>query len=1153
MSFVHLHTHSEYSLLDGAARVKALVTRAVEFEMPALAITDHGYMYGAVDFYRSCMDPKIGAGRVKPILGCEVYFTPDTRGKREGKPNLYHLLLLAKNNEGYRNLMALVSDAAVNGFYYKPQVDLELLERYSEGLIGTSACMSGILSKSIELGQPEEARKWAETYAGIFAPGDFYVELQEQGIVADNGVSQTQLNKALSGIAHDLGLPTVATNDIHYLTREDAKTQDLLLCIGTGSTVDQPGRMKFSCDEFYMKSPDEMHEALSDYSEALANTLEIAEKCNVEIETGKIILPVFEVPQAHTTESYLRERCIEGLKERYGDPIPPEVIERLDSELDVVGPKGIAAYFLIVQDFTLWAKERGIGVGPGRGSAAGSLISYALGITNLDPLANGLLFERFLNPERTEMPDIDMDFDDERRQEVIEYVREKYGSDKVAQIITFGTMKARAAVRDAGRVLGYPYGVPDKISKMISEDLKATIDSSLKDNSEFEADYKANPDTARIVDAARSLEGIVRGEGVHAAGVVICRDPLHYYVPVKYDTKGGSVITQYDGPTVADMGLLKMDFLGLRTLTVIADAVKNVERIHGVRLVPDEFPLDDPETFKLLQRADTVGVFQVESAGMRQLLKDLKPTTFADIVAVLALYRPGPLGSGMVKDFVDRKHGRRPVTYYDDRLKPILEETYGTVVYQEQVMRISMTMSGFSAAKADKLRKAMGKKQLDVLTPMREAWVEGARENGYDTKMAASMWEDILKFAEYAFNKSHSAAYGVITMQTAYLKAHYPLEYMAAVLTSYTGKTDKIVHYVAECNRAGYTVLPPDVNSSGRDFTPVPGEGIRFGLAGIRGVGQGVVDSIVEARDEGGRFTSLQDFCARVDIRQMNKKTLEALIKAGAFDSTGYTRKHLLSMMDGCVDSAVKRAKDVDSGQVSMFDLFAAEDSGFAEEIPAPDGDEWDKKMKLAFEKEMLGIYVSDHPLREIADSVRRAADYSLGDIDELKDGTFGWFAGILASVAAKPTKKGSLMAITTLEDLDGSVEAVMFPQIYEKYRDIVVVDAVLRLRAKLEDSDRGRKLIVQDLEPFDGAAFAKPPGRIIIATDGGALVNGRHEKLRRILEHFPGRDFVEMHVFDESQNKTIVCKMAETVNSDANGLHAELIELFGAEAIAEA
>ncbi len=1144
MSFVHLHTHTEYSMLDGAARVKDLVSRAVEFEMPALSITDHGYMYGAVDFYKNAVKAK-----VKPIIGCEVYFTPE-RQLSGGKPDLYHLLLLAKNVEGYRNLMALVSDAAVRGFYYKPQVDLELLKRYSEGLIGTSACMSGIVSKSIERGEPDEARKWAETYAQVFAPGDFYLEVQEQGIVANNGVSQKQLNAAIAQIGSDLGLGLVATNDIHYLSRKDAETQDLLLCIGTGSTVDQPGRMKFSCDEFYLKSEEEMSAALGDYPEALANTLEIAEKCNVNIETDQIILPIFPVPELHTTESYLRAECIEGLKQRYGDPVPDEVIERLDYELSIVNEKGFPAYFLIVADFTRWAKENDIGVGPGRGSAAGSIIAYSLGITSLDPIANGLLFERFLNPERTEMPDIDMDFDDARRIEVIDYVKEKYGDDKVAQIITFGTMKARAAIRDAGRVLGYPYGVPDKISKMIIEDLGAGIDDSLAANAEFAADYKNNPDTKRIVDAARSLEGLTRGEGIHAAGVVICRDPLHFHVPVKYDTKGGAVITQYDGPTVADMGLLKMDFLGLRTLTVIADAIKNVARSTGTRIDPDEIPLDDDATFELLQKGDTVGVFQVESPGMRQLLRDLKPTTFGDIVAVLALYRPGPLGSGMVKDFVDRKHGRKPVTYYDDRLKPILEETYGTVVYQEQVMRISMLMSGFTAAKADKLRKAMGKKDKEVLAALKDAWVTGAGDNGYDPKLAERMWTDIEKFAEYAFNKSHSAAYGVLTMQTAYLKAHYPLEYMAAVLTSYTGKTDKIVHYVAACNQAGMQVLPPDVNSSGADFTAVPGEGIRFGLAGIRGVGQGVVASIVSARTEDGPFKSLNDFCDRVDLKQLNKKTLEALIKAGAFDSTGYTRKHLMNLMEPCVDAAAKRQKDRDSGQVSMFDMFAAEDHGMDDHTEPPNGDEWDKKLKLGFEKEMLGIFVSDHPLREIEALVRSAATYSLGELDEIPDGAFGWFAGLVASVDRKPTKKGAMMAIVHLEDLDGAIEAVLFPQTYEKYRDTVVEDAVLRFRAKLEDSDRGKKLIVSDVEPFADGEFAQPPKRLVIRTDGSALVNGRSESLKRILTHFPGRDTVELHVWDPGKQRTLVCKMPERVNAEAGGLHAELMEMFGAGSI---
>jgi DNA polymerase-3 subunit alpha len=1144
MSFVHIHTHSEYSMLDGAARVDDLIAQAVAFGMPALAITDHGYMYGAVRFYKEAS--KAG---IKPVIGCEVYFMPE-RQLSGGKPDLSHLLLLAKDNEGYKNLMALVSDAAVSGFYYKPQVDLETLKRFSGGLIGTSACMSGIVSKSIERGEPDKAKHWAETFASVFAPGDFYLEVQEQGIVASNGVSQTQLNAAISQIAGELGLPLVGTNDIHYLTRKDAETQDLLLCIGTGSTIDQPGRMKFSCDEFYMKSQEEMAQALKAYPEALSNTLEIAEKCNVEMDFGRIILPAFDVPQDETEASYLRKRCIEGLKVRYGDPIPEHVMERLDTELAVIIEKGFPAYFLIVSDFTQWAKDNGIGVGPGRGSAAGSIVSYALSITNLDPLENGLLFERFLNPERTEMPDIDMDFDDERRNDVIDYVRGKYGAEKVAQIITFGTMKARAAIRDAGRVLGYPYGVPDKISKMIVDDLKAGIKESLDQNPDLKSDYQSNPDTKRIIDAARSIEGIVRNEGIHAAGVVICPDPLHEHLPVKKDTKGGVVITQYDGPTVAELGLLKMDFLGLRTLTVIAGALKAIKANHGIDIDIETIPMDDAATWELLARGDTDGVFQVESPGMKNTLKQLKPTVFGDIVAVVALYRPGPMDS--IPDFIARKHGRAAISYYDERIKHILEDTYGAMVYQEQVMLISMEMAGFSAAKAEKLRKGMGKKIKEVIDALKVDFVGGAVERGYDKKLAEQVYADIEKFAQYAFNKSHAAAYGLISYQTAYLKAHYPLDYMASVLTSYTGRTEKIVHYVAACHRAGISVLPPDVNSSGTYFKAVDGA-IRFGLAGIRGVGEGMVDAITEAREQGGKFTSLADFCLRVDMKQVNKKTLESLIKGGAFDSTGYTRKHLMGLMDACVESAAKRQRDQASGQVSMFDMFAAEDDGFAERVEPPNGDEWDRKMLLAFEKEMLGIYVSDHPLREIEQMVRANSDYSLGDVEEIKDQSIGWFTGMLSSVERRATKRGAMMATARLEDLDGSIETVFFPSTFEKYRELIVDDSVVRIKGRVEESDRGTKLMVLELEPFDGAEFSAPPRKITVRTDAGALRNGRAETLKDILTHFPGRDRVELEVWDEASERFVISAMPHRVNADASGLFAELMELFGSDAITSA
>ncbi len=1152
MSFVHLHTHSEYSLLDGHAKIGRLLDKAHEVGMDSIALTDHGVMFGAVEFYRAAKkghkpkgekDTEVARPPMKPIIGCEIYFTPESRARREGKPSLYHLLLLAKDLTGYRNLMAMVSQAWTSGYYYKPRVDEELLRTYSEGLIATSACMSGIVSKSFEHGQPEEARRWAEFYATVFGEHNFYLEVQQQGIVSDNGVSQAQLNQQIAELGRELGIPLVATNDIHYVEAGHAAAQDMLVCIQTGRTLDDSERMRFSSDQFYLKSSAEMAEALPEYEEARGNTVEIANRCEVELEFDRLILPTFEVPRGESTDEYLREECLAGLKERYGDPIPAEPLERLDYELSVITEKGLSPYFLIVADFVHWAKEHEIGVGPGRGSAAGSIISYALGITALDPIEHGLLFERFLNPERTEMPDIDIDFDDERRSEVIDYVRDKYGDDRVAQVVTYNTMKARAAIRDAGRVLGYPFGVPDKIAKQVVEGPNATIEDSLRANPEFRAEYEAGGDTQRIVDAALALEGVVRGEGVHAAAVVICRDPLSDHTPVKLDTKGGAIVTQYEGTVIADLGLLKMDFLGLRTLTVIAKACQAIKANHGVDVDIEALPMDDKGTWELLQRGDTDGVFQVESPGMKNALRQLKPTVFGDLVAVVALFRPGPMDK--IPEYVARKHGRSPVTYYDERLKPYLEETYGLLVYQEQVMRIAMAMSGFSGAKADKLRKGMGKKVAEIMRALKPEFVEGAVANGYDRRMVEGMWTDIVKFGEYAFNKSHAAAYGLVAYQTAYLKAHYPTEYMAANLTSYLGKTETIVKYVAACNRAGIEVLPPDVNSSGKDFTAV-GDTIRFGLAGIRGVGEGVVETIIAAREEGGPFTSLTDFCNRVDMKQCNKRTLEALIKAGAFDSTGYTRKHFTSLIDTCVEAGSKKQRDIDTGQVSMFELFAGDDAaeshGFAESVEPPNGDEWDRKMRLAFEKEMLGIYVSDHPLREIAEDVRAASTASTSELADLRDGTLGWFAGLITGVERRPTKSGKLMASATFEDLDGSVEAMFFPVVYERSRDLVAEDQVVRLKARVENSDRGVKLLVQDVEPL--------VGRVIVHAEQTALATDAIERLNDVLRHYPGKDVLEIHV--DAIGKTTMFRVPGGVDKESAGLHAELIEMFGAGAVRE-
>jgi len=1160
--FVHLHTHSEYSLLDGAAKIERLVGRAKELEMPALALTDHGNMYGSVEFYRAAN--KAG---VKPVLGCEVYFTTGSRLTRDGKPDLYHLLLLAKDIEGYRNLMAIVSDAWISGFYYKPQVDEELLRHYSKGLIGTSACMSGVLSKSVEKGEMGEARMWAERYSSIFGEGDFYVELQQQGIIADNGVSQYDLNRELATIAREKGLPLIGTNDIHYVDAADAKTQDMLLCIATGKVLDDTQRMRFSCDRFYMRTHEEMSEALSDYPEAISNTVDLAERCNVELEFGKLILPVFDVPERlagmdenEALNAYLEEKCLEGLRERYGDPIPDAALERFYHEFKVIKDKGFAGYFLVVQDFIHWAKANGIGVGPGRGSAAGSIISYVLGITALDPLEHDLLFERFLSPDRSDMPDIDIDFDDERRGEVIEYVRDKYGSDKVAQIITFSTMKARAAVRDAGRILGYPFGVPDKVAKMVMDAVPddprnrdlTDLQVSLRDNPDMKAAYATDGDTKRIVDAALSLEGFVRGEGVHAAGVVICRDPLHWHTPTKRDTKGEAIVTQYEGTLVADLGLLKMDFLGLRTLTVLAKALRGIKENHGVDIDLDHIPMDDEATFRLYQQSDVDGVFQVESPGMRNVLRKLKPTVFADIVAVVALYRPGPMDS--IDDFVARKHGRTEVTYYDDRLRPVLEPTYGAIVYQEQVMRIAMVMSGFPAAKAEKLRKAMGKKIADVMASLKVEFIEGAIANGYEQRTVNRLWDDIEKFAQYAFNKSHAAAYALISYQTAYLKAHYPREFMAAVLSSYSGKTDQIVRYVAAAKRSGIPVLPPDVNSSGADFTAVP-EGIRFGLSGVRNVGDGVVASIVSERAKGGPFTSLQDFCLRIDAKVLNKRTLESLIKAGAFDSTGYTRKQSMRMMDDCVDLAAKRAKDRDAGQVSLFDLDGAAEHGFDQCVEEPDGDEWDKAMKLAFEKEMLGIYVSDHPLREMAAVIEQARTLSLGDADVFSDGQAGTFAGILTSVVRMISKKGKPMIDFTLEDLDGFMEGRLFGPMYTKFESVFNEDTVLTMRASVEVTDRGRKLKVNSVQLLgEDGTFARQPGTLLIR-DEHARFNDPEvlDWFKRLVPRYPGRDGVRVRITNGGGTKTYALPI-ETYHVDmtSHRLHAELREVFGADSLTE-
>jgi DNA polymerase-3 subunit alpha len=1165
MAFVHLHNHTEYSLLDGMTHVKDMVRRAADLGMPAVAITDHGVMSGVPELCEACDQVEAETGKkVKPIYGCEVYFTTDEELKRDGKPKLYHLLLLAKTNEGYHNLVHLVSESHVDNFYYKPRTTLSMLKKYGHGIIGSSACIAGIVPKLLDNRQFDQAVDWARQLQSCFDPGDFYIELQDQGITTDGGMTQNELNHQLVRVAQAIGAKTIATNDFHYLVKEDADAHDTLLCIGTGSKKNDVNRMRFANDQFYMKTEEEMRQALADFPEACDNTVEVAEKCNVELERDEI-LPNFPVPEGYTNDTLFRKECEDGLARRYGpdwehvtvkDNMGHEksVKEQYEYEADIIIKKGFSAYFLIVQEYIRWAREHGIGVGPGRGSAAGSLCTYAMGITDLDPIQNGLMFERFLNPERTEMPDIDVDFDDQHRQDVIEHIREFYGEDHVSGVITFGKLQAKNAIRDAARVLDYPYGVGDRICKLVGDELGITIDQAIEANPDLKKAYNSEEDVKRVIDAARGIEGHLRGEGVHACATIICRDPMADHVPMKRDTKGGGIITQYDGHYTPSLGLLKMDFLGLRTLGVLSRACNNIEATSGEHMVPEEIPHDDEMAFALMrgevrhngQIMNMDGLFQVEGGLYVSLFGQIPPHRFSDIVASIALNRPGPLESGMVEDYVKVVQGKKPVHYYDERLRPVLEETYGTMVYQEQIMQVSMVMSGFSAGKADKLRKAMGKKKLEIMRKLQDDWNNGAVANGYPLEIAKEIWTDAEKFAKYAFNKSHSAAYALLVMRTAYLKAHYPEEYMAAVLSSYMGNTDKLIHYISSCTHSGIKVLPPDVNSSNAEFTPVK-EGIRFGLVGVRGVGQSVADAIIAERNRGGKFTSLHDFVNRLDSKCYNRKTLEALIKGGAFDSTGYTRKQLMYFVDETplLENAAKRQKDRDAGQVSMFDLFGDdEDSGFEEEVPPPDGIEWPKRQKLAFEKEIMKIYVSEHPLEPYEGVLSRMSKFRLGDLAErtreIKTATF---VGMISNVVTKLTKRGTRMAQFTLEDTTGSVECISFK--YDDYADAIEEDAVVKIKGKFEHSDRGNQIIAYEVERIELNEEDARPQNLELKVPAKLFNQTSVQRLNRILQSYPGRDCVVLFVLQSDGHK-FRAELPVQVDAHSSMMKSEIMDLFG-------
>lgn len=1160
MSFVHLHNHTEYSMLDGATHVKDMVRRAADLDMPAVAITDHGVMCGVPELCDACAAVERETGKkVKPIYGCEIYFTEDPEVGTKKRSPLYHMIMLAKNSEGYHNLLHLVSESHMDNYYYKPRTTLDMIKKHAKGIVATSACIAGIIPRRLRERDVAGAREWAQTFKDIFEPGDFYIELQDQGISTEEGFSQHELNVQLSKLAHDLGLETIATNDFHYLTREDAKAQDIMLCIGTGSNYDDENRMRFANDEFYMKTEEEMREALRDFPEACDNTVKVAEKCSVELERDSI-LPRFPLPEGYTEEMLFREECEKGLIHRYGNngeittmdelrAARPDVVERYEYEAGVIIQQGFPAYFLIVQEYIRWAKDNGIGVGPGRGSAAGAICTYAMGITDLEPLDNGLLFERFLSPERVEMPDIDVDFDDQHRQDVIDHVRDFYGADHIAGVITFGKLQAKNAVRDAARVLGHPYGVGDKICKTIGDELGITLDDALENNVDLKKMYDDDADTRDIIDAARSIEGNIRGEGVHACATIICRDPLVDHVPVKRDTKGGGMITQYDGHYTPELGLLKMDFLGLRTLGVLSRACKNVKARHGLEIRPDEIPIEDAEAFRLMRgemRWGMDGLFQVEGALYVSLFSRLPPRRFSDIVASIALNRPGPLESGMVDDYVKVANGTTEIHYYDDRLRPILEETYGTMVYQEQIMQISMAMSGFSAGKADRLRKAMGKKKLDIMRQLQADWNEGAVENGYSLEIAKQIWEDAEKFAKYAFNKSHSAAYALLVMRTAYLKAHYPYEFMAAVLSSYMGNADRLIKYISSCTHSGIPVLPPDVNTSNLEFTPLE-EGIRFGLAGVRGIGEAVAQSIIDEREANGPYSSLHDFVNRLDAKCYNRKTLEALVKSGAFDSTGYTRKQLMHFIDDTplLESAAKRQKDRDAGQVSMFDLFAdVPDSGFDDDVPAPDGIEWDKRMLLAYEKEILKIYVSDHPLRPYERSLESVTKYHLGDLAEHKgDIKNAVFAGLVASVTVKMTRKGTKMANFDLEDTTGHMECVCFK--YSDFEEAIQEDAIVKIKGRFEHSERGDQILAFEVERLDVDSMRETPSNLQISLAAADFDQSVATRLYGILGDYPGNDPVVLYV-EQSDGRKFRAELPIKVDAADNLLYSGIMTLFG-------
>jgi len=1144
--FVHLHVHTEYSLLDGAIRINSLLQRAKEDGMPAVAITDHGTMFGVMDFYEQAL-----AAGIKPVIGCECYVAPRTLHDKTPADHkgVAHLVLLAENQEGYRNLCAIVTQASLEGFYHRPRIDKHILAEHANGLIGLSACLKGEIPTLIRAGKIDQADEAAKFYVNILGENNFFLEVQNNGIP-----DQEIVNRGLLDMHKRLSIPMVATNDCHYLNKEDAKAHDVLLCVQMGRTVDDPNRFKFRTDALYFKSSREMIADFAGYPDAIDNTKAIADRCHVEFDFNTYHFPQFDLKSSKSEAEIFEEKVRIGYAKkieiiRKKNPEMDESVykERVDYEISVINDMEFPGYFLIVADFIEYSKRKGIPVGPGRGSAAGSLVAYSLGITDLDPIEHGLIFERFLNPSRQSMPDIDVDFCINGREEVYHYVVDRYGgSEYVAQIITFGKMKARAVIRDVGRALDIPLSEVDTIAKLVPEAVNISLDEALKQEPKLREAIETRPAIAELIEISKVLEGLNRHASTHAAGVVIGDKPLVEYLPL-YKGKKGEVLTQLDMKKVEGIGLVKFDFLGLRNLTIIADALRIIKSQGKTPPDMEHLDLKDKKTYALLAAGDTSAVFQLESTGMKDLIIRLKPETFADVTALVALYRPGPMGSGMVDDYVECKHGRRDVQYLVPELEPILNPTHGVILYQEQVMKIASELASFSMAQADDLRKAMGKKIPAVMAKHLDRFVDGAVKNNIPKKKAAELFGLIEKFAGYGFNKSHSAAYALIAFQTAYLKAHFPVEYMAAVLTSEMNTSEKVVKYIAECRNHDIPVLPPDINESDKGFS-VSGIKIRFGLAAVKNVGEAAIESVIETRKE-GKFTSVFEFCQRVDIRKVNKRVLESLIQCGAFDSTGFYRSQMMACVEDALDYGQKIQKEAADPQMQLFGSSSGPDQL---NLPTmPDLPEWDEKQKLSLEKEAIGFYITGHPLDAYQDLLEKfASTNSLDLVDEgVKDGAIVRMGGIIRSVKSFMTKRGDPMAFVELEDIGGSVEVVVFTKVYTQVNDFLLADAPVFVQGKVQKNENFVKILAESVVPVDKADEFWTAS-VHMTIDAERIAQQALNDLYQILKNYPGKCPGFLHLVIPGKTETII-ELPEQMRLRAGrSLTREIDRLFGYHAV---